>query len=220
MSTRPYRLRKASRTTMRCAQYIDINAVLKKYGGSPAYILRHGGPTSRSLLGKAVQNFSSVWKGIPSVSRYSDGSYNVLYTATKSEVAKSERMHWLVKLVFRASPIKYAIPFLVYSCSVKGAFVDLTRGWKRKKKLVHPTKYDYCHQVARKAMLEGADYLLAPSARKLGGCCVPVFIQSASRTKSVVESFDAYWDARKRKVYTLSRGNKKYVSIDNVYRLV
>jgi hypothetical protein len=87
--------------------------------------------------------------------------------------------------------------------------------------LVHPTNYSYCRSVGDRARSSGADFLLVPSARKLGGVCVPIFTRAAVKVGAGSASFKVYWDVRARKCYTLDvRGRRQYTTIDRVFSLV
>jgi hypothetical protein len=208
--------------TVRCAQGSRKSRTLGRFGATPRFIARKGGAATATFLAKALENFEAVWRArrrrFPS--RYSNGSYHVLYTATKSEVAKAERFYRLAEW-FRTSGILSSSDFFIYSCTAKGKYMNLTKSWKKNKMLVHPKKYDYCQSIGERARKSGADYLLVPSARKLGGCCVPIFTKSSTLVTTSSAPFEVFWDRGARQCYTLtSKGKRQYVSIDRVFSLI
>lgn len=209
------------KVTFRCVQANKKTTTLRRYTTSSGFTRRRAGALARTSLLKAIENFSFVWrrKKIGS-SRYSDGSYAVLYTATKPEVAKIERFYWLAEAVFKKTRQREVDDFLVYSCRVGGKYLNYTRNWKKNKLLVHPTNYDYCQRLAKRSRDAGVDFLIVPSARKLGGCCVPVFNESEVEIKSATPLFKVFWDERTQRCYTLSGKKPQYVTIDPVYRMV
>lgn len=208
-----------SRRTIRCALH-ESSAWDQRYGASAHYSARRG-VTPSSVLAKAVANFSVVWaRKSKNASRYSDGTYNVLYTATKPAVAKSERVHWLVELVFKKAKVTSVKGFLAYACDVTGSHLSFLRGWKGNRQIVHPTDYKYCHSIARTARAKGASHILVPSARRLGGCCVPVFDAKSAVVVDVLEEFRVEWDPMRKKAFIPKSKGREYVRIDEVFRLV
>jgi hypothetical protein len=213
-------------TAVRCALHQDRAGTLAKLGASEDLVASSTSAANAARIAKAVQNFSSVWEQPSKVekakpSRYSDGSYNVLYTATHDETAKAERLHWAAEYVFKPKLGERIFGFFLYTCRVKGKCLDYTKGWKRRRKeMVHPTDYSYCHGIARKAVSDGIDYLIVPSARKLGGYCVPIFNKKACKIVAEQKLFDVYWDAKKSMPYTEEGKVNRYVKIDIVYDLV
>jgi len=208
--------------TVRCAQGSTKSRSLARFGASPRLIARKVGAATATFLSKAAENFEAVWRGKRrrSPSRYSDGSYRVLYTATKPEVAKAERFYRLIEW-FKTSGMSYASDFFVYSCTARGKCINLTKNWKKNKKLVHPKKYDYCRSLGEQARKSGVDYLVVPSARKLGGCCVPIFKRTSAAVTAGSASFDVHWDRGARKCYTVNaKGKRQYTTIDRVFSLV
>jgi hypothetical protein len=84
---------------------------------------------------------------------------------------------------------------------------------------VHPDDYSFCHQIAHAERSKGQAYLLVPSARKAGGCCVPVFDRAAV---SVIEAYGPFrltWDAVNEEAYAVTPTGKRRVAIDRVYDL-
>lgn len=208
---------------MRCALYQDKAGLLSRMGTSRNLAESSTSPANLANLARATENFRSVWEQPASVgraqpSRYSDGVFNVLYTATTNEVAMAERLHWAVERVFKVEVTSQIRNFFLYTCHIKGKCLDYTRNWKNsRREMVHPTDYSHCHAVARDALDRGADYLIVPSARKLDGCCVPVFNRDACTIVAEQNTFDVSWDSKKGMPYTHDGKAQRYVKIDEVY---
>jgi hypothetical protein len=211
---------RGSKTTVRVAKQPDKTAMLARYGASTGFRIRYGGKSSTDLLSMAIANFSSVWIGPAGASRYSDGTFSVLYTATKPEVAMAERCYWAVELVFKKRIVSKISGFMLYSCDVSGKYINYTKGWKSKKALVHPKNYNYCRGLSSLAKARDFDYLIVPSARKLGGCCVPVLREKASKVRNALQSFDLCWDTKRRMPYVDSGSRRQYIKIDEVYGML
>jgi hypothetical protein len=90
--------------------------------------------------------------------------------------------------------------------------------WKSEKELVNPVNYGYCHMVARQALGQGAEYIWVPSARKVGGECIPVFKSGAARLNAVLRTFDLYWDGTR--AYIDDGVSRRYVVVDRVYEMI
>lgn len=119
------------------------------------------------------------------VSRYSDGSWPVLYTATEDEtsifeVAYHARREWITVISGTSSPPSFKTSKkLLYTLQVDTStqqvlsFADA--------RLVD-ADYSYCHSQAASARSAGYKSIKVPSARRRHGVCVPVFDRSAIRT--------------------------------------
>jgi len=174
-------------------------------------------PRKSGMIAMAQQNFLSIWFDPQGVSRYSDGTFNILYTATERECAETERCYWAVECFLKSGTVSDLKGFFMYTCDITGRHTDYTKNWRKNKKLVHPTNYTYCHQLGHRALTRGVDYLLVPSARKFRGHCIPVFKQGSGRVKRVVDAFDFGWDAKAQKAFIKKGKVRRYVTIDDVY---
>ncbi len=69
--------------------------------------------------------------------------------------------------------------FLRLACDFNGDVKDLREKQKEWPWLTHDSDYSKCHVVAHEAVEEGLDGLLAPSARRDSGTCLPVYKRTA-----------------------------------------
>lgn len=118
-------------------------------------------------------------------SRYSDGTWAVLYTAEEEETALLEAIYHL-RLFYREElerkqPV--TLDRRVARLEVRSEkCVDLERvpdvdreaisSWEK-------TGYPYCQELALTLIQAGAELLRAPSARRSDGICVPIFKKEA-----------------------------------------
>ncbi len=116
--------------------------------------------------------------------RYSDGSWPVLYSAESEKTAFKEVIYHLKRFYkeeLETKPItldRRVVKLLIQA--QKG--LDLNKQDKvQKPKLISKDKggYPYCQKLARKYIDKGVEIFRTPSARDRGGTCVPVFNKSA-----------------------------------------
>lgn len=175
---------------------VKVCRVAKDRRPAAAYSAPYPGATVRkrdSSGREAMRNLVWVWKGTPSPSRFSDGSWNVLYTAKQKATALAEVGHHLLK-VFSASTSPGTtdiFPHILYEMNVVGRQRDFGGC-----SLDHPylcsineSGYPHCWRLAEAARNDNIDFLKVPSARRKKGICHPVFTDSAASkpnwTKSV-----------------------------------
>jgi hypothetical protein len=118
----------------------------------------------------------------PQSSRYSDGSWNVLYTAEDHETALCEvayhnRKHWLAEHKRKPTTRKYRLTKkIMYSLNINCS--DQKIKSFSDKRLTAANDYSVTQNCARKAITSGKLSIKAPSARKKGGICYPIFDMS------------------------------------------
>lgn len=106
--------------------------------------------------------------------RFGDGNHAVYYSALEMQTCAEEVRH-------RLRDAKAAAPFDRYfqfiACDFSGAVLDLCGKESAHPDLVSKTEdgYPYCQALARAARSAAIDALHAPSARREGGICSPVF---------------------------------------------
>lgn len=113
--------------------------------------------------------------------RYSNGSWAVLYTAESENTALKEAMYHVRQFSKEELQIK---PFIMIDRRVvqltlnADCCIDLTQIKNLETdKLVSKDQsgYSYCQNLAKKMIDKGSELLRAPSARDPEGICVPVF---------------------------------------------
>lgn len=113
------------------------------------------------------------------VSRYSDGSIRVFYSALERETAKEEIKHHTRKYLTQHATKPRTVYFLRFACDFNGSGKDLRVKHDEWLWLTHDSDYSKCHGIAHEAVEEGLDGLLAPSARRDSGTCLPIFKRTA-----------------------------------------
>lgn len=119
-------------------------------------------------------------------SRYSDGTWPVLYAAESEETALREALFHMLEFYreeLKAGPVAVQRRVLKLNLKTQNA-VDLT-GMKdlvQAHLISHDqTGYPYCQDLARKAIQHGAQLMRTPSARHPGGFCTPVLSKEVIR---------------------------------------
>ena len=109
--------------------------------------------------------------------RFGDGSYAVFYSAIEEETAIAEKGHHVDR---RSIDDGQEREFSLIACRFTGLIVDLLGAEDSYPQLTAPgdESYPACWEIAVAAKAMEADGLHAPSARRPGGVCVPVFVRS------------------------------------------
>jgi hypothetical protein len=157
-------------------------------------------------------------KGVPyAVSRYSDGTWPVLYTAREPETAIAEvsyhsRKEWMKirsknSVTYRqARKLMYA---LKVDCGLQSVIapVDALTG-------ADASTYGKCHEVARQALGDGYSSLCVPSARRQNGLCVPVFSAHIIEPETGVETpFTLRWSVASDDLSHTANGESQSISL-------
>jgi hypothetical protein len=163
--------------------------VLKKIGFRYSNVLLDKRRAVERAISLDVKFALDLSRGRFGISRYSDGSWPVLYTALDSdtsfhEVAFHARKEWLIGMRHGATVPKFkSSRKLLYVLGV-----DSTSQLDH----VSPdpnlvsADYSYCHAIAAGARSAGFASLKVPSARRRTGVCVPVFDRSAVRSRTSI----------------------------------
>ncbi len=169
-------------------------------------------------VAQALLNFERVWASRGGgKSRYSNGSFPVLYTATSEDVAFVEKGHWVVNLILAPMNMSISLPsYYLYRVRIDGNYREY--GSSDDIRIVHPSDYTFCNGLGVQAVNDDLYYLLVPSARKLGGVCAPVLRKDPAQVHLVgSDEFQYSWD---HSVSTLSvtwDGDTSDIVFDNVY---
>jgi RES domain len=117
------------------------------------------------------------------VSRYTDGGWPVLYTATADltaicEVGYHARKAWQAARTSGSGVGRnyHQTKKLLYALDIDCMKQTVVPPDSR---LTDPSDYSYCHSVARVARASGSTSLSVPSARHFRGICVPVLSHGA-----------------------------------------
>lgn len=106
--------------------------------------------------------------------RFSDGSFPVLYTSLEAETAENEIKHWFLK--FAGSPAGQRTAYYSrFACDFIGTAKDLRPERPKWPGLTHDSDYLFCNRLGVEAVNLRLDGLLTPSARRTTGTNLPVF---------------------------------------------
>ncbi len=111
-------------------------------------------------------------------SRFSDGSFPVLYTSLEPETAEAEITHWFPSRI--GDPRKpRVVYFSLFSCTFDGTEIDLRPMVADWTDLVHESDYSFCNRLGAEARRLDLDGLATWSVRRKAGTNVPVFARRA-----------------------------------------
>lgn len=108
----------------------------------------------------------------PEGSRFSDGSYGVLYLAHQFETAVEETVYHREQFLAATSEPPISITMRCYASGVHGTLNDIRGGWKAE----HDAKsYAASRKLGAKLRKDGSNGLVYDSVRRRGGECVALF---------------------------------------------
>lgn len=113
-----------------------------------------------------------------SPSRFSDGSFPVLYTSLEPATAEAEVVHWLPSRVGNPSTPR-VVYYSLFSCAFEGSEIDLRPEVEDWPDLVHESDYSFCNRIGAEARNLEIDGLVTWSVRRENGANVPVFSRKA-----------------------------------------
>lgn len=127
-------------------------------------------------------------------SRFSNGSYPVLYGSLEKKTSETEVLHWFLNGINRDSI--YAVHYYhIFSFKYIGLAADLRPMHAEWPDLTHPDDYSFCNRLGAEAVVSGLEAFITPSARHPGGSCLPVFkrraVSSPKRIAHAAFSIDA-----------------------------
>lgn len=126
------------------------------------------------------------------VTRFSDGSFSVFYSALEVETAEVETCHWFRKFVGNPKTPRTGY-YLCFSCDFDGLVKDLRSKYIEWVELTDED-YEFCNILGAEAVQLHLDALLSPSARSAGGTCVPVFTRTSISNPQVVTHVAVTYD--------------------------
>ncbi|HEX8058013.1 MAG TPA: RES family NAD+ phosphorylase [Novosphingobium sp.] len=150
---------------------------------------RVGGPGASYLMAP----FTHVSTDRPS--RFTDGSYGVLYAAAAFETALFETIHHHARFMARtAERPGWTSQFREIVLSVSADLHDL-RG--RDDPALDPASYTASQQVGRSLRAAGSEGLIYPSVRHPGGECVGLFHPDSASDPVQGRHLDYHWDGQR-----------------------
>ena len=117
------------------------------------------------------------------VSRFSDGTIGVYYSAIEESTCEKELVfHLRAELAeMKSDTFPHPRVFSLMYCHYSGYTADLCGKESIHSELVSKTDqgYSFCQRLGLQASAHGVDGFLTASARNNGGTCIPVFARSA-----------------------------------------
>lgn len=150
---------------------------------------RVGGPGASYLMAP----FTHVSTDRPS--RFTDGSYGVLYAGRAFETALFETIHHHARFMARtAERPGWTSQFREIVLSVSADLHDL-RG--RSDQVLDPASYGESQQLGRSLRAAGSEGLVYPSVRHPGGECVGLFHPDSAADPVQGRHLDYHWDGER-----------------------
>lgn len=166
-----------------------------------------GDEALESDIDHATSNFEFCWSEIPKdLSRFSDGSWNVLYTAVKCETAVSEVVYHLNKnfgsgykdgeeMIFRL--VQYGVNF-------KGTCACFANCSPEVISTLVANDNEYTYTIGVADDIRGKTQAIrTPSARRIGEFCIPILDQEAAHIRDVANPI----------VVTMDKGSNAFQSL-------
>ena len=157
---------------------------------------RVGGPGSTYLMAP----FTHVSRDRPS--RFSDGSYGVLYAAARFETALMETMHHHACFMARTAEAPgWTSQFRELVFDVDAALHDLRGGDPVWASALEPDDYRESRALGARLRAAGSEGIVYPSARDAGGECVGLFYPD--RAANVLQGLhlDYHWNGERVDLY-------------------
>ena len=174
-------------------ELLEIEAMTNPLARDAAGILatippprRYGGPLAGLIMTPFV---------LPSVSRFSDGKYGVLYVANIVDVALHEAgYHHTVRLLATHAPAGTTVPLYALDVDVAAALDDVRSCSGGDPQIYHPDSYAYSSTYGAASRAAGNDGVHYDSVRHAGGECVGLFWPVGVRTAQTAAEYRAVFD--------------------------
>lgn len=158
---------------------LDLVPVDRRVGGSGASYL--------------MAPFTHVSSDRPS--RFTDGSYGVLYIASDFDTALFETIHHHARFMARtAEAAGWTSQFREIVLSVAADLHDLRAAGAAEHPELDPGSYAASQVLARQLKAAGSDGLVYPSIRHPGGECVGLFYPDCASDPRQGRHLDYHWD--------------------------
>ena len=132
----------------------------------------------------------------PSGSRFSDGTYGVLYAANHLDTAVAETKHHRERFMRATSQPRMELDMRVYLIDLQGEFHDL-RGQKLAQlPTYHTDDYAAGQRLGKTLRQSGSDGIVYDSIRRTGGECTAVFRPSVLSNVRQGKHLCYVWDGR------------------------
>jgi hypothetical protein len=161
-------------------------------------------PPSRRVAGPGatwlMAPFTHVSPDRPS--RFTDGTYGVLYLAARFETALLETMHHHARFMARTKQAPgWTSQFRELVLDLDATLHDLRGGDPAMAPALDSDGYSASQTLARALRAAGSDGLVYPSRRDLGGQCAGLFYPDLARNPVQGRHLDYHWDGARVDLY-------------------
>jgi len=166
---------------------------------------RVGGPGASYLMAP----FTHVSADRPS--RFSDGSFGVLYAAERFEVALLETAYHHGRFMERTREAAgWTSQFREIRLDVSGRLHDLRGGDPAFATVLDPRAYGRAQALGRRLRAGGSDGIVYPSVRCTGGECVGLFYPDLAEAAVQGRHLDYHWDGARVDYYRDAASGQVY----------
>lgn len=171
----------------------------------------------------SVTNVDIAWANVAGVfsatklwvSRYSDGSWPVLYAARELRTSVSEKGYWSKVGFFDKKNAPDQIICLEFYLTVGGREKSLIGYEENDPRIVHPKDYSVCHKLASDFQAEGVEFIEVPSARRISGINYAVFKREA--VLSLDECVESRFYKQDNHIFYDSPNSQGLLEIEDVF---
>ncbi|MFQ5449517.1 MAG: RES family NAD+ phosphorylase [Nitrospinaceae bacterium] len=159
---------------------------LKSLGVDPdsvSDVLNFLGPSAaeedpQNLLDAPFESKPQLEQNFGNSSRFSDGSWPVFYAALEESTALEEVKHHFLQALLGDPSSGRRASFEHFQCNYTGTTKNLCSKQSEWPDLTSDD-YEFCQRLGRQAVNEKLDGFFAPSAKRIKGTTVPVFIRKS-----------------------------------------
>jgi hypothetical protein len=147
-------------------------------------------------------------------SRFSDGTFGVLYAGNTFEVALFETIHHHGKFMARTNePAGWTSQFREILLDINAQLHDLRSSTADQSGLLRPDNYEASQALGSQLRATGSNGVVYPSVRYPGGECVGVFYPDCAATPIQGRHLDYHWNSTTVDLY-------RNANTGQVYRIV
>lgn len=144
-------------------------------------------------------------------SRFSDGTFGVLYAGDRFEVALMETIHHHARFMARTrEPAGWTSQFREIVMEIEAGLHDLRGGAPVTERFLHPDDYATGQALGRAVRGVGADGLVYPSVRYPDGECAALFFPDLARNPRQGRHLDYHWDGARVDYYRDAAAGRVY----------
>lgn len=135
-------------------------------------------------------------------SRFSDGSYGVLYAGNRFETALFETMYHHARFMARThESAGWTSQFRELVLDVRASLHDLRGGAARWTKILDPKSYADSQRFGQAMRATTSDGLVYPSQRDTAGECVALFYPNLAKVRSQARHLEYHWNGKTVDLY-------------------